>query len=328
MTAERPKTISAQTVYEGAAPDTALPALVRLNAYTRLVALQTGIRILYWDARTEHDFSYSVRHDDDLIYFGAYTGGKAHLEARCRDGLTHYETDGGLHDAYIAYRPGCRIDFTKTAGVGAGVTIALSPSVLADLSAEDAACLDQKLRSGHYFNQVRGGRQLLAFANGLRAVGSTGSTGSTGEGERPGSQLQMLGQSLSFMGLLLEQMFQGEASDTSLSRQDIRRLNNIRDMLLADLAAPPRLDKLARQAGMSVSRLQRSFRMLFGTSVYAFFQKERMQEAHRLLLSDEESILGIALRMGYSNPGHFTAAFRKQFGLNPSDLRQSSRLRR
>lgn len=320
MTTESPDTISAQGVYEGRPPATALPSIVRLNAYTRLIALQTGIRILYWDALTEHDFSYSVRHDDDLIYFGAYTGGNAHLEARCRDGLTTYETDGGLDDAYVAYRPGCHIDFTKTAGPGAGVTIALSPSTLADLSAEDATCLDQKLRSGHYFNQVRGGRQLLAFANGLRAAG----TGT----ERPGSQLQMLGQSLSFMGSLIEQMFDIAPSDISLSEQEVRRLNDTRDMLLADLAVPPRLDQLARHAGMSVSRLQRNFRMLFGCTVYALFQKERMQEAYRQLVRDDESILSIATRMGYTNPGHFSAAFRKQFGINPSHLRRVPRFRR
>lgn len=320
MAEKSTQTVASSDVPESRQTDTTQSSMIRLNAYTRLIALQTGLHILYWDARTKHNFSYSAYHDDDLIYFGAYTGGNSHMETRCWDGLTTYDTLSKPDDAYVAYRPGCRIDFTKAAGAGAGVTITLSPTTLASLSAEDATCLDQKLRSGHYFNQVRGGRQLLSFANALRSVGTSP--------KRPGCQLQMLGQSLSFMGSLIEQVCHIAPPNVSLSEREIRRLNDTRDMLLADLASPPRLDQLARHAGMSVSRLQRHFRMLFGSTIYALFQKERMHEAYRQLVKDDESILTIATRMGYANPGHFSAAFRKQFGINPSELRRIPRLRR
>ncbi|MFT9015552.1 MAG: AraC family transcriptional regulator [Acetobacter sp.] len=312
-------TISAQSVYTGSDAAEALPAVVTINAHTQLIALNIGIRILYWQSATEKDFRYSVRHDDDLIYFGAYTDGSARLEARCHDGLASYDTQGGCDDAYVAYRPGCLIDFTKTAGAGSGVTVAISPSMLAELSAEDATVLDRRLRSGHCFNQIRGSRDLLGLAGSLRAA-RTRTT--------PGTQLQMLGGSLSFMGLLVEQIFGPDETPTRLSRAESRRLQNVRDFLFADLAAPPRLDLLARQAGMSVSRLQRGFRLLFGSSVYALFQKERMDEARRLLLADDQSILSIATALGYTNPGHFSAAFRKQFGINPSELRRTARFRR
>ncbi len=316
---DSPGTISAESVYNRPGEADALPPIVTLNAYTQLIALNTGIRILYWQSTTEKAFRYSVRHDDDLIYFGAYTDGAARLEAHCHDGLASYNTEGGCNDAYVAYRPGCLIDFTKTAGAGSGVTIAISPSVLAELSAEDATVLDRRLRSGHCFNQIRGGRELMGLATGLRAARSR---------TVPGNQLQMLGGSLSFMGLLVEQVFGQDETPTRLSRAEVRQVQTVRDCLLADLAAPPRLDRLARQAGMSVSRLQRSFRLLFGSSVHALFQKERMDEARRLLLADDDSILSVAAALGYSNPGHFSAAFRRQFGINPSELRRTARFRR
>ncbi|WP_084149659.1 helix-turn-helix transcriptional regulator [Komagataeibacter rhaeticus] len=72
---------------------------------------------------------------------------------------------------------------------------------------------------------------------------------------------------------------------------------------------------------MSVSSLQRGFRRLFGKSPYMIFHEERMQAAYRRLRQDEASIVMIASDIGYSNPSHFSSAFRKMFGLSPSLLR-------
>jgi AraC-like DNA-binding protein len=47
-----------------------------------------------------------------------------------------------------------------------------------------------------------------------------------------------------------------------------------------------------------------------------------MQEAKRLLLEEKMYVNEVAALVGYQHPHHFTAAFRKKFGLVPTDLKK------
>ena len=49
-----------------------------------------------------------------------------------------------------------------------------------------------------------------------------------------------------------------------------------------------------------------------------------MLQARTQLLRGRLSVAHVATDLGYSNPSHFAAAFRKQFGVNPSALRRGS----
>ena len=48
----------------------------------------------------------------------------------------------------------------------------------------------------------------------------------------------------------------------------------------------------------------------------------RMDEAKRLLRETKQSIVAIALDLGYSNPSHFAQLFRRETGFSPSDYRR------
>jgi AraC family transcriptional regulator, transcriptional activator of the genes for pyochelin and ferripyochelin receptors len=72
---------------------------------------------------------------------------------------------------------------------------------------------------------------------------------------------------------------------------------------------------------MNEFKLKRGFREIFGTSPYAFLLQHKLELARNYLLDTEWSIGEIARRIGYRDPAHFTHAFRKQYGLRPSDLR-------
>ncbi|MBP0645475.1 helix-turn-helix domain-containing protein, partial [Mycobacterium tuberculosis] len=49
----------------------------------------------------------------------------------------------------------------------------------------------------------------------------------------------------------------------------------------------------------------------------------RLRTAHAMLCAEDANVSTVAYRVGYS-PAHFSIAFRKRYGISPSDIRASS----
>jgi AraC-like DNA-binding protein len=135
----------------------------------------------------------------------------------------------------------------------------------------------------------------------------------------PSRQLHLEGKGLELLALLIDH-FEAAARDDSprLSPSDIDRLQVARQLLLACLASPPSLPELARLARLNEAKLKAGFRALFGSSVFGYLRRQRMEEARRLLLTRNHNVTEVAARVGYANPSKFAAAYRKQFGVSPS----------
>ncbi|WP_193929748.1 helix-turn-helix domain-containing protein [Gloeocapsopsis crepidinum] len=103
---------------------------------------------------------------------------------------------------------------------------------------------------------------------------------------------------------------------------DIDRLYHARDVLLNNVENPPSLIDLARLVGMNDCTFKRGFRQVFGTTAFGYLRKHRMIQARQFLLENKMSIAEVACAVGYSHPGYFAAAFRREFGINPSSLRR------
>ncbi len=85
--------------------------------------------------------------------------------------------------------------------------------------------------------------------------------------------------------------------------------------VLADLSAPPHLPALARQSGLSGTKLKQLFRQAFGASVYEYYQVARMKEAARLLQRLTVAETGYAL--GFTNLSYFARLFEKHHAAKP-----------
>ncbi len=105
-----------------------------------------------------------------------------------------------------------------------------------------------------------------------------------------------------------------------LSTREKRQLSIAKDCLLSDLSSAPTIAELAKTVGVNQCKLKRGFKELFGTSVYACFQEERMKRAMELLKNNNVTETAVAL--GYSNFSHFSTAFRKQYSVLPKDARR------
>jgi len=107
-----------------------------------------------------------------------------------------------------------------------------------------------------------------------------------------------------------------------LTGRDRKQLHLIRDVLAANFVAPPRLPDLARRAGMNYSKLCTAFRQLFGETTAEFVRRQRLEFAHGLLRSSDLQVQQIANQAGYAHHGSFTAAFVRQFGYSPKQVRR------
>ncbi|MEH2378046.1 MAG: AraC family transcriptional regulator [Nostoc sp.] len=101
----------------------------------------------------------------------------------------------------------------------------------------------------------------------------------------------------------------------------VERIYQAREILLSRLENPPTLLELAQQVGVSDRTLQRGFQRLFDTTVFGYLTDKRMERAKRWLREGNRTVLDVAIMTGYSNPTHFSVAFKRKFGISPSQCR-------
>ena len=98
-------------------------------------------------------------------------------------------------------------------------------------------------------------------------------------------------------------------------------IQKVQDYILNHLEeALPSTKELAQMFGTNDFTLKQSFRDLFETSIYQFYNEERLKKA-RLLIEKTAIPLGnIALLAGFNNYSNFFKAFKKKFNQSPSDI--------
>jgi AraC family transcriptional regulator len=82
------------------------------------------------------------------------------------------------------------------------------------------------------------------------------------------------------------------------------------------------LDDLAAQTNVSKYHLLRSFARSTGFTPHRYLVHLRMERAAELLRGTGQPVLQISTACGYRSPGQFTAAFRRRFGVAPTEFRR------
>ena len=90
-----------------------------------------------------------------------------------------------------------------------------------------------------------------------------------------------------------------------------------------EFSEPLTVEQLARTAGMDRYAFSRAFRKAYGESPYRALVHYRLDRAAEFLQMDAKStVLDVALRCGFNDPGRFSRAFRERFGRLPRELRR------
>lgn len=99
--------------------------------------------------------------------------------------------------------------------------------------------------------------------------------------------------------------------------KNVERIRQARQYIMEHASQPPTLAALAREVGLNEYRLKEGFKNIYGKTVFQFLQDYRLEWARQMLDEGQTKVNDAAYLIGYSNPSHFIAAFRKKFGLTP-----------
>ncbi len=130
-----------------------------------------------------------------------------------------------------------------------------------------------------------------------------------------------------YYGKLLEVMslyFSGrESSDTISScpflneEGVLKKIKQAKEILLTQLNDPPLISDLARTVNIPEYQLKSGFKELYGNTIYGYVLAKKMEHARHILDAENVQVASLAYDLGYANPSHFIAAYKKHFGITP-----------
>ena len=101
---------------------------------------------------------------------------------------------------------------------------------------------------------------------------------------------------------------------------DREKISKAREILIAHIGEPITIKDLSRKVAMNECYVKKGFKEMFGTTIFDFYQSQRMEHARYLLYEKGLSVTEVSLMLGYSSISHFSTAFKKHTGLKPCEL--------
>lgn len=138
-------------------------------------------------------------------------------------------------------------------------------------------------------------------------------------------QLSENANRLFYQGKILELLalyFSERKPDTEscpfLNNEDIvRKIKHAKEHLLKHEQDAPTLKELSRLVGLNEYQLKAGFKEIYGNTVYGYLLDHKMDHARVILDSQKFQVAQVAYQVGYTNPSHFIAAFKKRYGVTP-----------
>jgi AraC family transcriptional regulator len=101
---------------------------------------------------------------------------------------------------------------------------------------------------------------------------------------------------------------------------DRDKIIKAREILLQHIGEPITIKALSRKVAINECYLKKGFKEIFGTTIFDFYQSQRMEHAKYLLYEKGLSVTEVSLLLGYSSISHFSTAFKKHTGIKPCEL--------
>ena len=111
---------------------------------------------------------------------------------------------------------------------------------------------------------------------------------------------------------------------TEAQGEQVETVHEIHEFLIKNLDKHITIEELSRRYLLNTTTLKSIFKEVYGTSIATHIKEHRMEKAVALLSETDDSIADIARAVGYESQSKFTAAFRRAYGVSPTEYRKHS----
>lgn len=285
------------------------------------IELDAEFSLALWDIQGRDDVQVQIESEEQPIEFGVLLSGCISSSVNGSWDRTRTLISGsGIGHKMV-------VDYHQAQPV-IGARIQLSPSRLAMLFPGEDGQLESELEflaKGNDWQSILYPPNTSEIASVVQQIRCCPYSGTT-------KRMYLQAKALEIMSLQLAPVLAGGAAWKEhqsaepeilpkLKSQTIAKLHYAQEIIRSRLDNPPTHLELSQQLGLSDRTLRRGFRSLFGTTIVGYLTDLRLQQAELLLRNTDRSVADIANYVGYAHLGYFARAFRRKYGINPSECR-------
>lgn len=279
------------------------------SGYSREIELCPGLELSIFHQTYPRGFTYQGVEHPHLVQFMVHLSGIVDSGSFLyQDATQSYIGGSGIQRAFV----GVHFDQPEV-----GVDIHVQPHLFRQFFATPTGEFPpelQPLLRGDDWQRVFSPRTTAAVRSVVQQIMDCPFLGAA-------KQLYLQGKVFELMGLQLNGIMESHMASpaTSLKPDTANRIYHAAEILRSQLEHPPSQLELAQQVGVGHCTLHKGFRFLFGMTPFAYLTQQRMEQAERLLREPDATVAEVANQVGYANAAQFAAAFKRQFGITPSD---------
>lgn len=103
--------------------------------------------------------------------------------------------------------------------------------------------------------------------------------------------------------------------------QTVDKAQLIRTYIESNIANALDLKTIARGVGMAINTMQRTFKQSYNMTIMDYLRERRLETAKEAMIHDGLTIAQAAFKAGYTSPSNFATAFKRVYGVSPSQIK-------
>lgn len=280
------------------------------------IPLASGIEMLFVDFVSENSIESTFRIEDSPLMFSFHLSGWGQGDI-CNSILSKEIVPCGPGRAILSYNPDatCHTKAYEEQHFKI-LNLYISPEKLREILAHDLGVVPKDLRpvienfKKTPFNNVC--EISPAVRMNLDQIFNCPYDGTLGKLYMESKALELVVHQLGDMSHTCK-----PALEMKLSGSDREKIEFARDILIGNLENPPSLKDLAKMAGLNDTKLKRGFRQIYGTTVFEYLRRYRINRSKDILDSGGMNIDETALLLGFHDTAHFIRQFKQSYGTTP-----------
>ncbi|MBE9586201.1 helix-turn-helix transcriptional regulator [Mucilaginibacter sp. JRF] len=102
---------------------------------------------------------------------------------------------------------------------------------------------------------------------------------------------------------------------------DIVKLEQACEILEQQFVEPPTQKELSKMVFLNEFKLRSGFKRYYGTTIYDYITGLRMKQARKLIIEEKRNMYEVGTMVGFKHQASFTHAFKKYYGILPSEIK-------